>query len=161
MNGTDGIQASPFLALAMCCVMHTIHTCQLYTHDNASCDRCLVSQNLFVTYCISRLLGHVGRHRVSRQSVHKLQALVHCFMHVLKQVPALVLQVFIQEHKACEVSLTTHMLTTILTGIPYLLLLPCLVAIVLIPLSNLNSSGGVNCRQLSMWCSPRHMISSN
>ena len=33
------------------------------------------------------------------------------------------------------------MITNILTGLPYLLLLPCLVAIVLIPLSNLNTSG--------------------
>ena len=51
------------------------------------------------------------------------------------------LQVFIQEHKACEVSLTTHMVTCVLAGLPYLLLLPCLVAIVVIPLCNLNALG--------------------
>lgn len=50
-------------------------------------------------------------------------------------------KVFIQEHKACEVSLTTHCITGFTVSLPFLLLLPCLVAIVLIPLCNLNSSG--------------------
>lgn len=51
------------------------------------------------------------------------------------------MQVFIQEHKACEVSLLTHCITCFTTSLPFLLLLPCLVAIVLIPLCDLNSSG--------------------
>lgn len=54
------------------------------------------------------------------------------------------MQVFIQEHKACEVSLTTHCITGFTVSLPFLLLLPCLVAIVLIPLCNLNSSGNPN-----------------
>ena len=53
----------------------------------------------------------------------------------------LALQVFIQEHKACEVSLTTHCLTSFITSLPFLLLLPCLVTIVIIPLCGLNSTG--------------------
>ncbi len=54
---------------------------------------------------------------------------------------SLVLQVFIQEHKACEVSLLTHSITCFIASLPFLLLLPCLVAIVVIPLCGLNSSG--------------------
>jgi len=54
---------------------------------------------------------------------------------------SIVLQVFIQEHKACEVSLLTHSITCFITSLPFLLLLPCLVAIVVIPLCGLNSSG--------------------
>ncbi|KAL3144206.1 hypothetical protein ABBQ32_003987 [Trebouxia sp. C0010 RCD-2024] len=50
-------------------------------------------------------------------------------------------KVFIQEHKACEVSLGTHAITCFITSLPFLLVLPCLVAIVLIPLCDLNSSG--------------------
>lgn len=50
-------------------------------------------------------------------------------------------KVFIQEHKACEVSLVTHMVTCVTTSLPFLLLLPCLVAVVIIPLCGLNSSG--------------------
>ncbi|KAL0042761.1 hypothetical protein WJX79_009987 [Trebouxia sp. C0005] len=50
-------------------------------------------------------------------------------------------KVFIQEHKACEVSLVTHSITCFITSLPFLLLLPCLVAIVIIPLCGLNSSG--------------------
>ena len=55
--------------------------------------------------------------------------------------PMAVFQVFIQEHKACEVSLVTHMVTCVTTSLPFLLLLPCLVAVVIIPLCGLNSSG--------------------
>ena len=51
------------------------------------------------------------------------------------------MQVFIQEHKACEVSLLTHSLTSFITSLPFLLLLPCLTAIVIIPLCGLNSTG--------------------
>ncbi|DBA90502.1 TPA: hypothetical protein ACH3X1_003765 [Trebouxia sp. C0004] len=50
-------------------------------------------------------------------------------------------KVFIQEHKACEVSLVTHSITCFITSLPFLLLMPCLVAIVVIPLCGLNSSG--------------------
>ena len=56
----------------------------------------------------------------------------------------MVVQVFIQEHKACEVSLMTHSITCFITSLPFLLLLPCLVAIVIIPLCGLNSSGATS-----------------
>lgn len=60
------------------------------------------------------------------------------------------MQVFIQEHKACEVSLLTHCITCFITSLPFLLLLPCLVAIVLIPLCDLNSSGMQCCSMLGL-----------
>ena len=58
-------------------------------------------------------------------------------------------QVFIQEQKACEVSLLTHCITGLVTSLPFLLLLACLVAVVIIPLCGLNSSGTYHHSQLS------------
>ena len=68
-----------------------------------------------------------------------------------------VIQVFIQEHKACEVSLVTHSITCFITSLPFLLLLPCLVAIVVIPLCGLNSSG-IICCSLSSPLSPSPLV---
>lgn len=63
---------------------------------------------------------------------------------IVLPMTCMAVQVFIQEHKACEVSLMTHSVTCFITSLPFLLLLPCLVAIVIIPLCGLNSSGATS-----------------